>query len=54
MQKVFQEVPEACGSGVPGILTPQGLDGERKPCRIVVKREDSPLIAKLVIRSEWA
>lgn len=41
MHKVVQEVPEACGSGVPGILTPQGLDGERKPCRIGGKREDS-------------
>lgn len=49
------EVPEAHGSGVLGILTPRGWNGECKSCRIGLggEGEDNPLIANLVIGSEW-
>lgn len=48
------EVPEARGSGVPGILTPRGRDGERKSRRIGLggKGRDGPSTAHLVIGSE--
>lgn len=48
------EVPEARGSGVPGILAPQGRDGERKSRRIGLggKGGDGPSTANLVIGSE--
>ena len=47
-------MPEARGSGVPGILTPRGWDGQCKSCRTGLggKGEDGPSIASLVIGSQ--